>query len=86
VETDTLGEVYVPSDRLWGAQTQRSLQNFAIGDMEERMPPAVIRSMAIIKRAAAEVNSEHFGLDGKKATAISQAANEVFISFMNSSN
>lgn len=79
METDSFGEIHVPSDRLWGAQTQRSLQNFAIGGIEERMPLPVVRSMAIIKKAAARVNSEHFGLDPAKAKAISQAADEVFI-------
>lgn len=67
----------MPSDRLWGAQTQRSLQNFAIGDEEERMPLAVIHAMAIVKKAAAEVNGAHYGLEAGKAKAILQASDEV---------
>merc|ERR1719217_1340128 len=51
VESDTMGEVRVPSDRLWGAQTQRSLENFKIGG--EKMPVAIVRSLAIVKYAAA---------------------------------
>jgi fumarate hydratase class II len=54
IETDTMGEVRVPADRLWGAQTQRSLENFKIGD--DRMPVALIRALAQVKRAAAQVN------------------------------
>src|SRR5271155_1785341 len=54
VETDTMGEVQVPSDRLWGAQTQRSLENFKIG--VERMPLELIHALALVKRAAAQVN------------------------------
>src|SRR5207342_3708286 len=50
-ETDSLGAVDVPADRYWGAQTQRSLHHFSIGD--DRMPKAVIRGMAILKKAAA---------------------------------
>jgi fumarate hydratase, class II len=56
VETDTMGEVQVPSDRLWGAQTQRSLENFKIG--VERMPLELVHALALVKRAAAEVNLE----------------------------
>ena len=54
VESDTMGEVRGPSDRLWGAQTQRSLENFKIGG--EKMPVAIVRSLAIVKYAAATVN------------------------------
>ena len=53
-ERDTLGEVLVPADRLWGAQTQRSLENFKIG--QEKMPVEIIRALAIIKKAAAKAN------------------------------
>src|ERR1700733_10048486 len=56
VETDTMGEIQVPSDRLWGAQTQRSLENFKIG--VERMPLELVHALALVKRAAAEVNLE----------------------------
>ncbi len=76
-ERDTLGEISVPLDRLWGAQTQRSLQNFKIGGDEERMPPAIISAMAVIKQAAATVNGTHYGLDKIVADAIVRAAKEV---------
>jgi fumarate hydratase class II len=56
IETDTFGPIEVPADRYWGAQTLRSLQNFRIG--EERMPRPLVRALAIVKRAAAEVNNE----------------------------
>ncbi len=75
IETDTMGEVAVPDDRLWGAQTQRSKENFRIG--EERMPLPLIHALAIIKRAAAEVNRDMGLLDAKLAGAIADAANEV---------
>jgi fumarate hydratase class II len=74
-ERDSLGSVQVPSERLWGASTQRSLDFFRIS--EERMPLAVVRSLALIKRAAAEVNSDLGELDPKLAAAIVQAADEV---------
>ncbi len=54
IESDTMGEVAVPADRLWGAQTQRSKDNFRIGG--ERMPPAVIHALGVIKGAAARTN------------------------------
>jgi fumarate hydratase class II len=76
-EMDTFGDIHVPSDRLWGAQTQRSLQNFDIGNDAERMPYAVITAMAIIKKAAAAVNEKHFGLDSKISKAIQKASDEV---------
>ncbi len=55
-ETDSMGPIEVPGDRYWGAQTQRSLHHFSIGN--DRMPEAVIRSMAVLKKAAALVNQE----------------------------
>ncbi|KAJ3188731.1 hypothetical protein HDU85_004445 [Gaertneriomyces sp. JEL0708] len=76
VEKDTMGELQVPSDKYWGAQTQRSLQNFDIGGESERMPYPVIKAFAIVKKAAAKVNSETH-LDKKVASAIIQAADEV---------
>ncbi len=74
-ETDTFGPIEVAADRYWGAQTQRSLENFRIG--EERMPQPVIRAMALVKRASAEVNRELGILDAKRARAIAAAAQEV---------
>ncbi len=75
VEKDTFGPIEVPADRLWGAQTQRSLQNFKIGT--ERMPMEVIRALAQVKRACAQVNMDLGALDPAKARAIIQAADEV---------
>eukprot|EP01125_Pyxidicula_operculata_P007172 TRINITY_DN2439_c0_g1_i6.p1 TRINITY_DN2439_c0_g1~~TRINITY_DN2439_c0_g1_i6.p1 ORF type:complete len:492 (-),score=98.65 TRINITY_DN2439_c0_g1_i6:186-1625(-) len=76
IETDTFGEILVPNNRYWGAQTQRSLQNFDIGGPFDRMPEAVIRSFGILKKAAAMVN-KNYGLDHKVADAIIAAADEV---------
>jgi fumarate hydratase, class II len=75
IERDTFGNIEVPGDRLWGAQTQRSLQNFKISG--ERMPVELIRALAIVKRAAAVVNRDLGELDSKKADAIIAAADEV---------
>lgn len=74
-ESDSLGTVEVPADKYWGAQTARSLENFKIG--HEKMPIEVIHAIACIKKAAAIVHKEHGMLDGKKAEAIVQAADEV---------
>ena len=74
-ESDSLGEVYVPADSYWGAQTQRSLQNFKIGD--ERMPRPLIRALGIVKHASASANEALSKLDAKRAHAIRQAAQEV---------
>jgi fumarate hydratase class II len=74
-ETDSLGPVEVPADKYWGAQTQRSLQNFKIGG--EKMPPALIRALGIQKKAAALTNMNMGELDGKIASAIVSAAEEV---------
>src|SRR5262245_17124657 len=75
IETDSFGPIEVPADRYWGAQTQRSLENFRIGD--ERMPRPLIRALAIVKRAAAEVNLSLGSLDKRRADAIVKAAQEV---------
>ncbi len=75
VETDALGPVAVPSDVLWGAQTERSRQNFRIGT--ERMPLPVIRALGVIKRAAAEVNHELGSLDQRRTRAIAAVAQEI---------
>jgi len=74
-EKDTMGEIEVPSDRYWGAQTQRSLQNFKIG--EEQFPREFIRAYGLVKQVAAEVNSEIGVLDKDLAKAIGEAAQEV---------
>lgn len=75
-EQDTFGPIQVPADRYWGAQTQRSLQNFKIGGERERMPVPVIKAFGILKKSAAKANL-NFGLDPKKADAIIAAADEV---------
>ena len=74
-ESDTFGPIEVPADRHWGAQTERARHNFRIG--EEVMPPALVRALAIVKRAAAETNKELKLLDAKRARAIVAAAQEV---------
>jgi len=75
IEKDTFGPIEVPEDRLWGAQTQRSLTNFKIST--EKMPAALIKALAQVKRAAAKVNMDLAVLDAKKGKAIVQAADEV---------
>jgi fumarate hydratase class II len=75
IETDTMGEVAVPADRYWGAQTQRSLQNFKIGG--ERMPRPLVRALGLQKKAAALANLALGKLDPKIADAIARAADEV---------
>jgi fumarate hydratase, class II len=74
-ETDSLGAVAVPAERYWGAQTQRSLENFPIGD--GRMPLEVVRALAVVKRAAARVHRAAGRLAPRLADAIDQAAGEV---------
>ncbi len=76
IELDTMGEMKVPSDRLWGAQTQRSLENFKIGT--DKMPISLIHSLALIKRAAAKVNLDLGKFKNPEiAQAIMSAADEV---------
>src|SRR5579871_6745513 len=67
-ETDAFGEIQVPADKYWGAQTERSLENFRINQPQDRMPPPVIRAFGILKGAAAKVNQK-YGL-GKLPTPI----------------
>ena len=74
-ETDSFGPIEVPADRYWGAQTERSRNNFRIG--EERMPHPLIVALAIVKRAAAQANRELGSLDARRAKAIEQAAQEI---------
>jgi len=74
-ESDSMGTVEVPNDRYYGAQTQRSLNNFKIG--EERFPRPFIRAYGLLKKAAATVNERLGNLDRTLATAIRQAADEV---------
>jgi fumarate hydratase, class II len=74
-ETDSFGPIDVPADRYWGAQTERSRQNFRIG--HDRMPMPIIRALGIVKLAAAETNRELGLLDQRRARAIARAAREV---------
>ena len=75
IETDSFGPIEVPADRYWGAQTERSRQNFRIGT--DRMPIAIVHALGIVKLAAAQTNLELGLLDPRLAGAISQAAQEV---------
>ncbi|MFV7790026.1 class II fumarate hydratase [Aliarcobacter lanthieri] len=75
IEKDTMGEIKVPKDRYWQAQTERSLENFPIGD--EKMPKEVIEGFAYLKKACAIVNNKLKRLDDVKTKAISQACDEI---------
>ena len=75
-ETDSFGPLEVPSDKYWGAQTQRSIMNFPIG--WEKQPVAIVRALGVIKQACAMANKESGKLDAKIGDAVIQAAGEVF--------
>ncbi|MBO8156153.1 MAG: class II fumarate hydratase [Bacillaceae bacterium] len=75
IEKDTLGEMKVPADKYWGAQTQRSKQNFPIGN--ERMPEEIIKAFAILKKSAARANQELGLLEDEKAEAITYASDQI---------
>ncbi|WP_169974729.1 class II fumarate hydratase [Campylobacter sp. RM16191] len=75
IEKDTMGEIKVPNDKYWGAQTERSFENFKIG--EEKMPKEVIKGFAYLKKACAIVNHKLNRLDEAKTKAISQACDEI---------
>jgi fumarate hydratase, class II len=77
VEKDSMGELQVPADALWGAQTQRSLLNFPIGGVESKMPLSIIKAMATVKKCCAMYNVEHNVIDRLIGAAIVQAADEV---------
>jgi fumarate hydratase class II len=74
-EHDSFGPIEVPAERLWGAQTERSLHNFRIS--EEKMPRELLRALTLVKKAVAQVNAELGVLSAEKALAIVQAADEV---------
>src|SRR6202043_1962800 len=74
-ETDSFGPIEVPADRYWGAQTERSRQNFRIG--QDRMPMPIVRALGIVKLAAAQTNLELGLIDQRRARAIIRAAREV---------
>jgi len=75
-ETDSFGPIAVPADRYWGAQTQRSLENFKIGGESERMPLPLVHALVLVKKAAAHVNARLGLLDQRVAGAIAHAADE----------
>src|SRR5699024_7956229 len=75
IEHDTLGEVKVPADKYWGAQTQRSKQNFPIG--QEKMPKEIIKSFAYLKKSTAQANSDLGLMEQIKADAIAYAADQI---------
>ncbi len=75
IEKDTMGEVQVPNDKFWGAQTQRSIENFKIGG--DRFPREMIKALGILKKCAAMTNQQLGLLDAKKAELIVKAADEV---------
>ncbi len=75
IEKDTIGEIKVPKDKYWGAQTQRSLENFKIG--EQKMPREIIYAFAILKKAAALINAELTNFSRDKATAIAEVCDEI---------
>ncbi|HBV40188.1 MAG TPA: class II fumarate hydratase, partial [Erwinia sp.] len=75
IEKDSMGSIEVPADKLWGAQTQRSLEHFRISS--EKMPVELVHALALTKRAAAKVNSDLGLLPAERSQAIVQAADEV---------
>lgn len=77
IEKDTMGPVEVPADKYWGAQTQRSINNFKIGGEKNRMPIEIIRAFAILKKAAALTNAELGVLDQDKAEIIATVCDEI---------
>lgn len=77
VESDTMGNVHVPADRLWGAQTQRSIQNFPIGTGTEQMPKEIVYAMALVKKASAIVNHAFGLLPKEKNNLIVSVCDEI---------
>src|SRR5690554_3648787 len=77
IEKDTMGPVEVPADKYWGAQTQRSINNFKIGGPRNQMPLEIIRAFAILKKSAAHANAELGVLDPEKAKTIGQVCDEI---------
>ena len=76
-ESDSLSLVRIPKDRLWGAQTQRALENFSIGGPSEKMPIEIIHALALVKKAGAKANTKLKLLETRKAQAIIQATEEI---------
>ena len=80
-ESDTMGEIQVPDDKYWGAQTQRSFQNFKIGG--QRMPDEIVHAFAVLKKAAALTNADLTDFPQEKADAIASACDEVLAGKLN---
>ena len=76
-EKDTMGEVKVPADKYWGAQTERSRNNFKIGDSKQKMPLEIIKGFAYLKKAAAHTNAQLGVLSNEKRDLISQVCDEI---------
>src|SRR5690554_7967652 len=76
IEKDTMGPVEVPSEKFWGAQTQRSINNFKIGGPRNQMPLEIIHAFAIVKKSAADANAGLGGLDKEKPASRSEVCNE----------
>lgn len=83
IESDTMGQIEVEASRYWGAQTQRSIQNFPIGQDRFKMTPAIVRAMGILKKGAAQANAELGELPADIAALIVQAADEVIAGTLN---
>ena len=81
IEHDSLGEMRVPAERFWGAQTQRSLENFPVGD--EKMPPEIIEAFAILKKACASANESLGLMPAEKADLIRAACDEILSGRLN---
>ena len=75
IEKDSMGEIKVPADKLWGAQTQRSFENFKIGT--EKIPPEMVTVFAYLKKAAAMTNKELSVIDQERADAIIAACDDI---------
>ena len=75
IEHDTMGEVKVPAEKYWGAQTQRSRENFKIGGDNMHMPNEIVKAFAILKKSAAEANCELGVLTQEKSDLIGKACN-----------
>ena len=77
IEKDTMGEVKVPADVLWGAQTQRSIENFKIAQDTNKMPKEIIKAFAYLKKAAALTNLDAGILTQEKSDLIGQVCDEI---------
>ncbi|MBV6647986.1 MAG: class II fumarate hydratase, partial [Cyclobacteriaceae bacterium] len=83
IEHDTMGEVKVPAEKYWGAQTQRSKDNFKIGGPNMQMPMEIVQAFAILKKSTAQANQELGVLSTEKSELISKACDEVLAGKLN---